>query len=97
MAEAGQPFGVTIATNMAGRGVDIKLGGDPEHLAIHELKKQGITYESEGYHEALEAKAAELGFCAIGVTRADAIAFTGGNTTVPLQGPRESRRDRPAR
>src|SRR6201746_741354 len=51
---------VMIATNMAGRGVDIKLGGDPEHLAIHELKKQGITYESEGYHEALEAKTVEM-------------------------------------
>ena len=49
-----------IATNMAGRGVDIKLGGDPEHLAITELKKQGITHESEGYEEALAAKTAEL-------------------------------------
>ena len=33
VAEAGQPGGVTIATNMAGRGVDIKLGGNVEHLA----------------------------------------------------------------
>ena len=49
-----------IATNMAGRGVDIKLGGDPEHLAIHELKKQGISPGDEGYEEALAAKAAEL-------------------------------------
>ncbi len=32
VAEAGQPGAVTIATNMAGRGVDIKLGGNPEHL-----------------------------------------------------------------
>ncbi len=32
MAEAGRPGAVTIATNMAGRGVDIKLGGNPEHL-----------------------------------------------------------------
>jgi preprotein translocase subunit SecA len=60
IAQAGRKGEVMIATNMAGRGVDIKLGGDPEHLAIHELKKQGITPESEGYHEALEAKAAEL-------------------------------------
>src|SRR5215203_5580422 len=49
-----------IATNMAGRGVDIKLGGDPEHLAIAELKKQGITAESEEYEEALAEKTAEL-------------------------------------
>jgi preprotein translocase subunit SecA len=60
IAQAGRKGEVMIATNMAGRGVDIKLGGDPEHLAIHELKKQGITHDSEGYHEALAAKTAEL-------------------------------------
>jgi preprotein translocase subunit SecA len=60
IAQAGRKGEVMIATNMAGRGVDIKLGGDPEHLAIHELKKQGITHDSESYHEALEAKAVEL-------------------------------------
>ncbi len=60
IAQAGRKGEVMIATNMAGRGVDIKLGGDPEHLAIHELKKMGITHESEGYHEALAEKAAEL-------------------------------------
>src|SRR5205807_3720860 len=32
IAEAGAPGAVTIATNMAGRGVDIMLGGNPEHL-----------------------------------------------------------------
>ncbi|HYQ78349.1 MAG TPA: preprotein translocase subunit SecA [Solirubrobacterales bacterium] len=60
IAQAGRTGAVMIATNMAGRGVDIKLGGDPEHLAIAELKKQGITHESEGYEEALAAKTAEL-------------------------------------
>src|ERR1700710_1595207 len=60
IAQAGRKGEVMIATNMAGRGVDIKLGGDPEHLAVHELKKQGITYESEGYQEALAAKTEEL-------------------------------------
>jgi preprotein translocase subunit SecA len=60
IAQAGRKGAVMIATNMAGRGVDIKLGGDPEHLAIGELKKQGITHESEGYEEALAAKTAEL-------------------------------------
>jgi preprotein translocase subunit SecA len=60
IAQAGRKGEVMIATNMAGRGVDIKLGGDPEHLAIAALKKQGITHESEGYHEALMAKTAEL-------------------------------------
>ena len=33
IAQAGRLGAVTIATNMAGRGVDIKLGGDPEQLA----------------------------------------------------------------
>jgi preprotein translocase subunit SecA len=60
IAQAGRKGAVMIATNMAGRGVDIKLGGDPEHLAIAELKKQGINHESEGYDEALAAKTAEL-------------------------------------
>ncbi len=45
VAEAGQPGAVTIATNMAGRGVDIKLGGNPEHLAAQRLAREG--FESE--------------------------------------------------
>jgi preprotein translocase subunit SecA len=42
IAEAGAPGAVTIATNMAGRGVDIKLGGNPEHLTQLELAKLGL-------------------------------------------------------
>ncbi len=42
-----------IATNMAGRGVDIKLGGSPEHLAKVELKKKGLQEGSEAYEAAL--------------------------------------------
>ncbi|HYI81198.1 MAG TPA: preprotein translocase subunit SecA [Thermoleophilaceae bacterium] len=38
IAEAGRPGAVTIATNMAGRGVDIKLGGNAEHLTELELR-----------------------------------------------------------
>jgi preprotein translocase subunit SecA len=53
IAQAGRKGEVMIATNMAGRGVDIKLGGDPEHLAIAELKRKGVTHDSEGYHETL--------------------------------------------
>ncbi|MBV8516758.1 MAG: preprotein translocase subunit SecA, partial [Acidobacteria bacterium] len=41
VAEAGAPGAVTIATNMAGRGVDIKLGGNSEHLAELELRTLG--------------------------------------------------------
>jgi preprotein translocase subunit SecA len=60
IAEAGRRGAVMIATNMAGRGVDIKLGGDPEHMAHKELKKQGLSPGDEGFEEALEAKTAEL-------------------------------------
>jgi preprotein translocase subunit SecA len=42
VAEAGAPGAVTIATNMAGRGVDIKLGGNAEHLATLEVAKLGL-------------------------------------------------------
>jgi preprotein translocase subunit SecA len=45
IAEAGRPGAVTIATNMAGRGVDIKLGGNAEHLTQRELEKLGLTPE----------------------------------------------------
>jgi preprotein translocase subunit SecA len=42
IAQAGRIRAVTIATNMAGRGVDILLGGNPEFLAKEALKKDGI-------------------------------------------------------
>ncbi|MGB7589131.1 MAG: preprotein translocase subunit SecA, partial [Solirubrobacterales bacterium] len=61
IAQAGRRGAVMIATNMAGRGVDIKLGGDPEHLAERELKQRGITPADDGYEEALEAAIVELG------------------------------------
>src|SRR6476659_532100 len=60
IAEAGRRGAVMIATNMAGRGVDIKLGGAPEHMAHKELKKQGLNPGEEGFEEALAAKIAEL-------------------------------------
>jgi len=42
IAQAGRPGAVTIATNMAGRGVDILLGGNAENLAREDLRKQGF-------------------------------------------------------
>jgi preprotein translocase subunit SecA len=42
IAQAGRPGMVTIATNMAGRGVDILLGGNPEGMVAEDLKRQGI-------------------------------------------------------
>ncbi len=56
VAEAGQPGAVTIATNMAGRGVDIKLGGNPEHLARRQLAGRGSSPDAEGYDERLQAR-----------------------------------------
>jgi preprotein translocase subunit SecA len=46
VAQAGRLGSVTIATNMAGRGTDILLGGNPEALLREELKKKGFTLET---------------------------------------------------
>lgn len=45
VAQAGRFGVVTIATNMAGRGTDIVLGGNPEFIAKSEMKKKGYTEE----------------------------------------------------
>ncbi|MCL2698510.1 MAG: preprotein translocase subunit SecA, partial [Oscillospiraceae bacterium] len=42
VAQAGKHKAVTIATNMAGRGTDIMLGGNPEYLAKAQMRKEGI-------------------------------------------------------
>ena len=55
VAQAGKIGAVTIATNMAGRGTDIMLGGNAEYLAKADLKKAGLSdemiAESTGYAE----------------------------------------------
>jgi preprotein translocase subunit SecA len=51
VAEAGRHGNVTIATNMAGRGVDIKLGGNAEHLTQLELAKLGLRPGDPDYDE----------------------------------------------
>jgi len=45
VAQAGKLGAVTIATNMAGRGTDIMLGGNPEFLALSDLRKAGMAEE----------------------------------------------------
>ena len=52
VAQAGRFGQVTIATNMAGRGTDIVLGGNPEYLAKKELKKQGMEEEMLEYADS---------------------------------------------
>jgi preprotein translocase subunit SecA len=47
VAQAGRLGGVTVATNMAGRGVDILLGGNPEGLARQEVATLGLDLESD--------------------------------------------------
>ena len=52
VAQAGRFGQVTIATNMAGRGTDIVLGGNPEYLAKKELKKRGMEDEMLEYADS---------------------------------------------
>ncbi len=58
IAQAGRPSAVTVATNMAGRGVDIMLGGNPEGMAKTELKRRDVDQDDPSYVE-LEKKLAE--------------------------------------
>ncbi len=48
IAQAGRSGAVTVATNMAGRGVDILLGGNPEGIAREILRKQGVDLTQVG-------------------------------------------------
>ena len=56
IAQAGRKGGVTVATNMAGRGTDILLGGNPEYLAANELHQRGLdpVEHEDDYQKALE-------------------------------------------
>src|SRR5579875_1677250 len=59
IAQAGRLHAVTVATNMAGRGVDILLGGNPEGLAKEELASEGLdltTDEGQARYAELLAK-----------------------------------------
>ena len=83
VAQAGREGAVTIATNMAGRGTDILLGGNPEELARDSLAQQGFEPEEitdEMMQEALEKARATCklerehvlaagGLCVIGTER----------------------------
>ncbi len=78
VAEAGRKRAVTVATNMAGRGTDIMLGGNPEFRAIAELKRRGLDPEEtpEEYEAAWEAALA--GAEAAVATEHDEVTGLGG-------------------
>ena len=60
VAQAGKFGAVTIATNMAGRGTDIMLGGNPEFMALNELRKEGnpeeLIAQANAYSETDDAE-----------------------------------------
>ncbi len=60
VTQAGRLGAVTVATNMAGRGVDILLGGNPEGLARQDLYRDGKDPDDEANKEVLTAKVAQL-------------------------------------
>ncbi|MGO1834155.1 MAG: preprotein translocase subunit SecA, partial [Actinomycetaceae bacterium] len=60
VSEAGRKGAVTVATNMAGRGTDIMLGGNPEHIAQNALRAKGLDpLETPEEYEAAWADALE--------------------------------------
>ena len=78
IAQAGQPGAVTIATNMAGRGVDILLGGNAEGMARDQLRREGIdltAIRSEDWERALKV-ARELSAGGNGVGDAEGLSDT---------------------
>ncbi|MFZ0493307.1 MAG: preprotein translocase subunit SecA [Acidimicrobiia bacterium] len=60
IAQAGRKGSVTVATNMAGRGVDIMLGGNPEGLAEMALAKAGFEPGSDEFETSLESTVADF-------------------------------------
>ena len=58
VARAGRPGTVTVATNMAGRGTDIVLGGNPEVILDEKLRERGLDpfEDEEKYQEAWDAE-----------------------------------------
>ena len=63
VAQAGRFGSVTIATNMAGRGTDIVLGGNPEFIAKHKMKAKGFSDEliaaADGFNETDDSEIIE--------------------------------------
>ncbi|GGU81689.1 preprotein translocase subunit SecA [Lentzea flava] len=78
IAKAGRKGAVTVATNMAGRGTDIVLGGNPDIIADHELRERGLDpVETPEEYEAEWAKVVEE-LTIAGKAEADEVRAAGG-------------------
>jgi preprotein translocase subunit SecA len=78
IAQAGRKGGVTVATNMAGRGTDIMLGGNPEFIADLELHQRGLSpVETPEDFEAAWPEAVEKARRAVAEEHEEVVA-TGG-------------------
>ncbi|MFZ1486014.1 preprotein translocase subunit SecA [Nostocoides sp.] len=78
VAEAGRKGAVTVATNMAGRGTDIMLGGNPEFRAIATLKQRGLDpQETPQEYEAAWDAALEAAEKAVAAEHDDVTALGG--------------------
>ena len=76
VAQAGRKFAVTVATNMAGRGVDVILGGNPEGLAVREVLSRGVKPDDDGY--AAQVAEAEAKFKAMCDAEGEEVRALGG-------------------
>ncbi len=76
VAQAGRVGGVTVATNMAGRGVDIILGGNPELLALREANARGLDLATE--EGAAELQTIEAEFETVCKREAEEVRAAGG-------------------
>ena len=78
VAEAGRKGAVTVATNMAGRGTDIMLGGNPEFRAAQELEQRGLDpVENAAEYEAAWAPALEAAKAAVASEHDEVVAVGG--------------------
>ena len=64
VAQAGRKKAITIATNMAGRGTDILLGGNPEFLTLQTLREKGLDPATVPPEELREIEQRWIDFCA---------------------------------
>ena len=78
VAEAGRKGAVTVATNMAGRGTDIMLGGNPEFRATQELERRGLDpVENQVEYEAAWGAALEAAQAAVASEHDEVVAVGG--------------------